>query len=125
MMNNIIVTSGKEVVLNHGIARKVYTSEAVEVAAETDKTKANNRPGKIKRSRNFQAEETGRYAGSRGDSSKMVANYAGVSSGNDARNDISCAQIHRSVFMATGIGIFQTKSFARATGIGRTIYWVT
>ena len=38
--------------------------------------------------RNFQAEETSRYAGSRGDPSKMVSNYAGVSSGNDAQNNI-------------------------------------
>ena len=57
------------------------------MVAEKDKTKANNDLVTVS-SRNFLAEETGRYAGSRGDPSKMVANYAGVSSGNDARNDI-------------------------------------
>ncbi|OFY85936.1 MAG: hypothetical protein A3F72_16195 [Bacteroidetes bacterium RIFCSPLOWO2_12_FULL_35_15] len=87
VLSNIIVTSGKEVVLTIELQEKVYTSAAVEVVAETDKTKANNDLVTVS-SRNFQAEETGRYAGSRGDPSKMVANYAGVSSGNDARNDI-------------------------------------
>lgn len=87
VLSNIIVTSGKEVVLTVELREKVYTSETVEVVAETDKTKANNGLVTVS-SRNFQAEETGRYAGSRGDPSKMVSNYAGVSSGNDARNDI-------------------------------------
>lgn len=87
MLNNIIVTSGKEVVLTIELQEKVYTSEAVEVTATGDKTRANNDMTTVS-ARNFNAEETGRYAGSRGDPSKMVANYAGVSSGNDARNDI-------------------------------------
>lgn len=87
MMNNIIVTSGKEVVLTIELQEKVYTSQTVEVSASGDKTRANNDLVTIS-ARNFQAEETGRYAGSRGDPSKMVTNYAGVSSGNDARNDI-------------------------------------
>ena len=87
VISNIIVTSGKEVVLTLELREKVVTTETVEIIAETDKTKANNDLVTVS-SRNFQAEETGRYAGSRGDPSKMVANYAGVSSGNDARNDI-------------------------------------
>jgi hypothetical protein len=87
MMGNIIVTSGKEIILTVELREKVYSTGAVEVVAETDKTKANNDLVTVS-SRNFQAEEAGRYAGSRGDPSKMVANYAGVSSNNDARNDI-------------------------------------
>ncbi|MCW3104435.1 MAG: TonB-dependent receptor [Bacteroidetes bacterium] len=87
VLANIIVTSGKEVVLTVELQEKVYSSAVVEVTTESDKTKANNDLVTLS-ARNFQAEETGRYAGSRGDPSKMVANYAGVSSGNDARNDI-------------------------------------
>lgn len=87
MLNNIIVTSAKEIVLTIELHEKVYTSEVVEIVAKTDKTKANNELTTVS-SRSFQAEETGRYAGSRSDPSRMVANYAGVSSGNDARNDI-------------------------------------
>ncbi|MCW3072713.1 MAG: TonB-dependent receptor [Bacteroidetes bacterium] len=87
VLANIIVTSGKEVVLVVELQEKVYNAATVEVTAVSDKTKANNDLVTLS-ARNFQAEETGRYAGSRGDPSKMVANYAGVSSGNDARNDI-------------------------------------
>lgn len=87
VLNNIIVTSAKEIVLTIELHEKVYTSEVVEIVAERDKTKANNELTTVS-SRSFQAEETGRYAGSRSDPSRMVANYAGVSSGNDARNDI-------------------------------------
>jgi TonB dependent receptor/Carboxypeptidase regulatory-like domain len=87
VITNIMVTSGKEVVLTIELREKVYASGVIEIVSETDKTKANNDLVTVS-SRNFKAEETGRYAGSRGDPSKMVANYAGVSSGNDARNDI-------------------------------------
>jgi hypothetical protein len=86
-LSNIILTSAKEVVLTIELREKVYTTNVIEIVSETDKTKANNDLVTLS-SRSFQAEETGRYAGSRGDPSKMVANYAGVSSGNDARNDI-------------------------------------
>ncbi len=87
VLQNIIVTSGKEVVLNIELQEKVYSTGIVEIVAVTDKTKANNDLASIS-ARSFQAEETGRYAGSRTDPSKMVANYAGVASSNDARNDI-------------------------------------
>lgn len=86
-LNNIVLGSGKEVVLTVELHEKVFTSETVEVVYEKDKTKANNDLVTLS-ARNFQSEETERYAGSRGDPSKMVANYAGVATGNDARNDI-------------------------------------
>ncbi|MDX5321937.1 MAG: hypothetical protein LPK45_12400, partial [Bacteroidota bacterium] len=38
--------------------------------------------------RSFTIDETDRYAGSRGDPSRMVSNYAGVQGANDSRNDI-------------------------------------
>lgn len=87
VLNNIIITSAKEMVLTVELREKVYSADVIEVVAEKDKTKANNDLVSVS-SRNFQAEETGRYAGSRGDPSRMVSNYAGVTSGNDARNDI-------------------------------------
>ena len=66
---------------------KLLVGNEVVIVAEKDKTKANNELV-TNSSRNFQSEETERYAGSRGDPAKMVANYAGVATGNDARNDI-------------------------------------
>lgn len=87
ILNNIILSSAKEMVLTIELREKVYSSEAIEIFVEKDKTKANNDLVSVS-ARNFQAEETNRYAGSRGDPSKMVSNYAGVSSGNDAQNNI-------------------------------------
>src|ERR1051325_3121338 len=87
LLQNIIVTTGKEVVLNVEMREKLTMGKEIEIVAEKDKTKANN-DLVTNSARNFQSEETERYAGSRGDPSKMVANYAGVATGNDARNDI-------------------------------------
>ena len=87
VLSNIIITSAKEIVLTVELREKVYTTTAIEIVAEKDKTRANNDLVTVS-ARNFQAEETSRYAGSRGDPSKMVSNYAGVSSGNDAQNNI-------------------------------------
>ncbi|MBI3502746.1 MAG: TonB-dependent receptor [Bacteroidetes bacterium] len=87
VLQNIVVITGKEVVLNVEMREKLLMGKEVEIVAEKDKTKANN-DLVTNSGRNFQREETERYAGSRGDPSKMVANYAGVATGNDARNDI-------------------------------------
>ncbi len=87
VISNIIVTSGKEVVLQIEMHEKVVTGSTVEIVAERDKTKSNN-DLVTNSARNFVSEETERYAGSRGDPSKMVTNFAGVATGNDARNDI-------------------------------------
>ncbi len=87
LMNNIIVSTGHEVVLNIEMHERVIQGKEVEIVAEKDKTKANN-DLTTNSARSFTSEETDRYAGSRGDPSRMVANYGGVTSSNDARNDI-------------------------------------
>ncbi len=87
VLNNIIVTTGKEVVLNVEMHEKILIGKEIDIVFIKDKTKANN--NLITNSaRNFEREETERYAGSRGDPAKMAANFAGVANGNDARNDI-------------------------------------
>ncbi len=87
LQQNIVVTSGKEIVLNVEMHEKLLMGNAIEIIAEKDKTKANN-DLVTNSARSFDHEETERYAGTRGDPSKMVASYAGVATGNDARNDI-------------------------------------
>ncbi|MBI4946639.1 MAG: TonB-dependent receptor [Bacteroidetes bacterium] len=87
VLQNIVVTTGKEIVLNVEMHEKLIMGKEMEIVFERDKTKANN--DLITNSaRSFDHEETERYAGARGDPSKMVSNYAGVATGNDARNDI-------------------------------------
>jgi hypothetical protein len=86
-INNIEVTSGKEIVLNIELTEKVFETKTVEITANKQSNRPNNEMATLS-VRNFNSEETNRYAGSRGDPSRLAASTAGVSSGNDARNDI-------------------------------------
>ena len=83
----VIVTSGKEVIINAELEQSVITANAVTITAEKQKDKPNNQLTTVS-SRAFTIEETSRYAGSVGDPSRMAANYAGVAGTNDTRNDI-------------------------------------
>lgn len=84
---NVMVTTGKEVVLNLSLEEKVLMIDEVVVTADAEKTTTNNELTTVS-SRSFNLEETGRYAGSRNDPARMAANFAGVAANNDDRNDI-------------------------------------
>jgi len=83
----LILTSGKEAVLNIELEENAVQGEEVVVSAEEDKTKTNNKMAMVS-ARVFSADEAGRYAGSRNDPARMASNFAGVSGANDSRNDI-------------------------------------
>ncbi|NJO00256.1 MAG: TonB-dependent receptor [Bacteroidia bacterium] len=84
---NVLVTSGKEVVLNVSLEEQIMNSDEIVITAEKDKTQLNNELATVS-ARGFTLEETSRYAGSRNDPSRMAANFAGVNGANDSRNDI-------------------------------------
>ena len=85
---HVIVTSGKEVVVNIELDESVTNMKEITVsAAGNDKAKVNNEMSTVS-ARGFTIEETSRYAGSRNDPSRMATNFAGVSGANDSRNDI-------------------------------------
>ena len=86
-VQSIILTSGKEIVLNIELEENAVQADEVVIVAEQDKTKSNNKMATVS-SRLFSTEEASRYAGSRGDPARMAANFAGVSGANDSRNDI-------------------------------------
>lgn len=83
----IVLTSGKESVLNIELEENAVQGQEVVITSEIDKTKTNNKMATVS-SRVFSTEEASRYAGSRGDPARMAANFAGVSGANDSRNDI-------------------------------------
>lgn len=89
MVNDIVVTAGKEVNLNIGMQEALYKLNEVTVIYNKakDKTRTNNEMAQVS-ARSFNMDETKRYAGALGDPSRMAANFAGVVSGNDSRNDI-------------------------------------
>lgn len=83
---NVIITSGKEVILD--IALEESINQVGEVLI-----KANNKAGSINKlsnvsSRTFSMEEVNRYAGGRSDPARLAANFAGVNAPDDSRNDI-------------------------------------
>ncbi len=87
-LSNIVLISGKETILNIEMTEKAFESEEVViVASEKGKAEALNEMATVS-TRQFRIEETQRYAGARGDVSRMATNFAGVSGANDSRNDI-------------------------------------
>ena len=87
VLPNILVTSGKDVVLEIGLEEALIKMEEIVVTAVVEKDKASNEMATIS-SRMFTLEEVTRYSGGRNDASRMAANFAGVNIADDSRNDI-------------------------------------
>lgn len=89
LLPNIVVTAGKEVILNVSLTESINNLNEVTVVYDRskDKTVTNNEMSTVS-SRSFNIDDTKKYAGTLGDPSRMAANFAGVIAGNDSRNDI-------------------------------------
>lgn len=85
-LRNIILKSGKELILNIELEENVEEIDEVVVKA-FKKDEPRNEMAKVS-ARSFTIEETEKYAGSWGDPSRMAQNYAGVVAAGDQRNDI-------------------------------------
>jgi len=86
-LQGVELGSAREAVLQVEMSESVMISGEAIVKAKTSSGEPNNEMATIS-ARSFTVDETDRYAGSRGDPSRMVSNYAGVQGANDARNDI-------------------------------------
>ncbi len=84
---NLFVSGGTETQVQVQMQENSTQMEEVVVRSVKRKDKAQNEMAVVS-SRTFSVEETERFAGSLGDPAKMVANYAGVMTHNDSRNDI-------------------------------------
>ena len=85
-MPNIIVNSGKEVVLDIEMT-EVYNPIGEVVIQSNNKSGTLNNLSSVS-ARTFSMEEVNRFAGGRSDVARLVANLAGVSAPDDSRNDI-------------------------------------
>ncbi len=83
---NVIVTSGKETILDIAMEENI-TNIAEIVINGNRKDKTINNLISIS-ARTFSMEEVNRYSGGRSDAARLVANFAGVSAPDDSRNDI-------------------------------------
>ncbi|HEX8549351.1 MAG TPA: carboxypeptidase-like regulatory domain-containing protein, partial [Cytophagaceae bacterium] len=89
VLRDILVTAGKEVILNIGVVENISQLDDVTITYDRSKDKnVTNNPLSTVSARSFNLDDTKRYAGALGDPSRMAANFAGVVSGNDSRNDI-------------------------------------
>ena len=86
IMQNIELSSGKELILNLELQESVMMEEVV-IEAEGEKEKSINKMATVS-ARTFSIEETQRYAGSLNDVARMAQNFAGVQGADDSRNDI-------------------------------------
>jgi hypothetical protein len=85
--NNIVVTSGKEVILGYELEQVIEKVGEVIIKGKGKGDKPNNDAALIS-ARLFTVDETDRFAGSRGDPARMASNFAGVQGADDSRNDI-------------------------------------
>ncbi|MEI7726011.1 MAG: TonB-dependent receptor [Bacteroidota bacterium] len=83
---SVVVTAGKEVVLEIGMEENISALKEV-VISGVKKHETINQMAPVS-ARSFSMEEVNRYAGGRSDPSRLVSNFAGVSTPNDSRNDI-------------------------------------
>ena len=86
LLDNIIVTSAKEVILNIELEEAVTNLGTVDVVASREQ-EVRNEMATVS-ARQFSVTETNKYAGSRGEPARMASNFAGVQGADDSRNDI-------------------------------------
>ena len=84
---NVVINSGKEVILNVGLFESIENLEEVVIKGKREPGKALNEMSIIS-SRSISAEETNRYAGGFNDPAKITANFAGVGNSQDGGNNI-------------------------------------
>jgi len=87
ILDNIYLNSAKETILKIELEESVTTIDEVVVKANIRKDQPINKMASVS-ARSFTVEETNKYPGSYGDPARMAANYAGVMSVRDNRNDI-------------------------------------
>ena len=82
----VTLTSGKELILTIELEEQGITGEEVVISGKK-RGEVSNEMATVS-SQSFSVEETNRYAGSRGDPARMMANYAGATGTDDSRNDL-------------------------------------
>ncbi len=83
-MQEIVVISAKETVLEIQLEQEVSVSQKIEII----KTVLSKNEMALVSVKSFTIDEANRYAGSRSDPARMASNFAGVQGSDDTRNDI-------------------------------------
>jgi len=86
-VKQVNVSTGKELMLNVEMTERVKEIETIIIRANSEKDKPLNDMATVS-ARTFNVEETQRYAASFYDPTRMAVSFAGVSTSNDASNEI-------------------------------------
>lgn len=84
---NIVVTAGKDAVVDIKLVEEFGKLDEVIISSKTNKERAVNKLSTVS-ARQFSVDEVTRFSGGRSDVGRLAANFAGVSSPDDSRNDI-------------------------------------
>jgi hypothetical protein len=84
---NLLLSSGKELVINIELEEKILQAGEIIVRASADKSGTTHDMASVS-ARTFSVEESQRFAGARNDVSRMATVFAGVQAANDQVNDI-------------------------------------
>ncbi len=84
---NIVVTTGKDAVVTVNLIEAFNQLDEVVITPETNKDRPRNEMIAVS-ARQFSLEEVTRFSGGRSDVGRLAANFAGVSTPDDSRNDI-------------------------------------
>ncbi len=87
-MSNVLVNSGKELIMNIALEEELSQVSEVTISADRDKNKPLNSMAGVS-ARTFSVEETQKFAAAVNDPSRMATSFAGVVSGDDGNNKIS------------------------------------
>ena len=84
---NVLVTAGKQTVINAGLEEAIVKMDEVVVSSKVEKGKTQNDMATIS-ARSFNLEEVTRFSGGRNDVARLAGSFAGVAVADDSRNDI-------------------------------------
>lgn len=85
---NVVVNSGKELVITIELEENVVLNKEVVISAERNKARALNEMATVS-TRTFSVEETQKFAAAVNDPARMASSFAGVSSSDDGNNTIT------------------------------------
>lgn len=86
-VSNIVVNSGKEVVLQLQMQESAVKMNEVQVTNNRNRSEASHEMAMLS-ARSISPEETNRYAGGFNDPSRILSNFAGITSTQDGSNDV-------------------------------------
>ena len=86
-ISDVLVSAGKEVILPIEMEESPLEIDEISIRASGKKGETLNKMAFVS-ARTFSVEESGRYAGSRGDPARMASNFAGVQGNDDSNNDL-------------------------------------